>query len=94
MENNGEILSIKWGEDQSGRTERRTRWKRGSPRFWRWVSFYALTLAICMGTMGLLALVIALPNWHLAAVGIWYLVCLASLCFPEDFPDRWLSGRR
>lgn len=62
--------------------------------FWRWVSFYALTLAICMGTMGLLALVIALPNWHLAAVGIWYLVCLASLCFPEDFPDRWLSGRR
>ncbi|WP_455580542.1 hypothetical protein [Dysosmobacter sp.] len=68
--------------------------EKGTSRFWRWVSFYALTLAICMGTMGLLALVIALPNWHLAAVGIWYLVCLASLCFPEDFPDRWLSGRR
>ena len=59
-------------------------------RMWSWLSFYAAALAVSLAGMGLLAVVFALPNWQMAGVGVWFIICFASLCFPDDFPSRWV----
>ena len=58
-----------------------------------WLAFYALTLVAAVAVVGLLSLLIGIPNWFMTGVAVWFLVCFASLCFPDGLVERWMHGR-
>ena len=55
-----------------------------------WLLFYVLTLAAILAGVGLLSLFVTVGVWYRTAIGIWLLVCYASLCFPDEIWDRWI----
>lgn len=60
--------------------------------FCSWIAVHIAALVVCMLAMGLLSLIFPIPNWHMVAVGIWFIACFAGLCIPDDVWKKWLPG--
>ena len=67
--------------------------KKNLSRICFFVVFYAVALLACLAGVGLLSVLITVPNCPMVGLGVWLTFCFGSLCIPDELWERWMADK-